>query len=233
MKKNIDGLKAQIQKTKSYIFDMDGTLVDLENLNFTTFQRIIKKIFQNDFTQAEFQQYFSGAGSKNGFTKYCEAMGLDYSVESLVTQYRAVKKDILHNEFNEVVTLKEGVPELLDELKSRGLKIGLATSSFHDFAKFIMTSFGLYDQFEIFLTERDVVNNKPHPEIFNKACELLGHSKEESIIFEDSMSGLKSAMDSEIFTIGIFNPGLNDNYIDRADAVIESYFEVLEALKSD
>lgn len=222
-----------LHSRKAYIFDMDGTLVDLENLNFTTFHQIVKEKLGKELTHDEYQKYFSGAGSRNGFARYTEAHSLNYPVGQLVDQYRTYKKDILATRVKEVVKVKDGAGELLDLLKEKGIKTALATSSFQNFATFIMKSFDLYDKFDLFLTEADIVKNKPDPEIFIKAQERLAVTKEECVIFEDSLNGIKSAKASGIFCIGIRNPGLNDNYVDQSDFVIDSFRDLVEAIRSD
>lgn len=231
MTKNLDLLKEEIKHKSVHIFDMDGTLVDLEELNFTTFHEIIKLKLDREFTQDDYQKYFSGAGSRNGFTSYIAAYSLDYSADQLVEEYRKIKDEILNSRIHEVVKVKDGALELLDLLKSRGCKLVVATSSFYDFAKKITEFFGLYERFDIFLSERDIKNNKPDPEIFIKAQEMSGAAKEQCIIYEDSQNGIRSALASGILCVGLYNPGLNDSYIDEADVVIEGFGEVSGVLE--
>lgn len=230
MTKNLQQLQNQLSKTTTHIFDMDGTLVDLEQLNFSTFEQTIREKLNREFTQQEYQQYFSGAGSRNGFISYTKAHALDYPIDDLVHSYRSVKEKILDTRIHEVVTVKEGANELLDLLKQKGSKLVLATSSFEDFATKIMKAVNMYHKFDIFLTENDVTNNKPDPEIFLRAVEQSGTGKESCIIYEDSYNGVKSALASSVYCVGIYNPGLNDKYIDRADSVIESFKDVIEII---
>ncbi|WKZ31551.1 MAG: HAD family phosphatase [Candidatus Dojkabacteria bacterium] len=220
-------LKQKLEQATTHIFDMDGTLVNLEELNFTTFEQTIQQKFRKQFTQQEYQEYFSGAGSRNGFIAYTKHHNLNYPIDELVNSYRIIKEEILNTRIYEVVTVKDGAEEYLNNLKQQEKKLLLATSSFYDFTMKILKAFHIYDKFEIILTERDITKNKPDPEIFNKARQLSGNPIEQCVIYEDSINGIKAAKASGIYCIGLHNPGLNDDYIDTADAVVESFRDLL------
>lgn len=225
-----EDLQKKIKQIDTFIFDMDGTLVDLENLNFTNFKKVVEEELGITYSLKDYQIYMSGAGSHNGFTSFCNANGIISNIEKLVLKFREYKRNILNNSFYDVVKLKEGSLEFLQKAKKMGYKLGLATSSTEEFAKLVTKNFHIYSMFDVFLTAKSVKKKKPDPEIFNKSVELLNTTKEKSIIFEDSKNGIKGAKASGIYTIGIFTDGLNDEYVKECDFFIKSYYEIIDLI---
>ena len=223
-------LQEILKNIDTFAFDMDGTLVDLENLNYTSFKKVVEEELGIPYTQEDYQTYMSGAGSHNGFNSFCNAKHISHDVEELITKFRVYKRDSLENRFFEVVKLKDGAVEFLNKAKEKGYKLGLATSSADEFAKLVTKNFQIYDMFEVFLTAKDIEKNKPDPEIFNKAVMLLNSEKDKTIIFEDSKNGIQAAKKSGMYTIGIHTPGLNDNYVKDTDFVIKSYLEIIDLI---
>jgi len=85
--------------------------------------------------------------------------------------------------------------------------------------------------FDFLITSEDVKKGKPHPEIFLLAMERLGTKKEETVIFEDSKNGIKSAIDSGAFVVGVLQKGVNDEFVKDTDFVIEDYKELYDIFK--
>lgn len=83
-----------------------------------------------------------------------------------------------------------GVLPLMDMLDSRGMKIGLATSSPTRMMKELMAHFGLADRFHC-TTSADVVEmGKPHPAVFLHCAQSLGSAPHECLVLEDSVNGV-------------------------------------------
>jgi HAD superfamily hydrolase (TIGR01509 family) len=65
----------------------------------------------------------------------------------------------------------------------------------------------LYDYFELLLSNQDVTNNKPHPEIYLKAMQKLGVAPTETVIVEDAPHGVQAAKASGAHVIVVDNAG--------------------------
>ena len=72
-------------------------------------------------------------------------------------------------------------------------RLGLVTTGSRQNATEILDYFGCRDWFAVILTSEDVVHNKPDPEGYLRAMELLGAAPETTMIFEDSSTGLAAA----------------------------------------
>lgn len=222
----------EILKNKTvYIFDLDATLVDLEMVNRKAFHTIFKKYLNADLTDHEYTSLLQGPPSRKGIEMYLSYKNVsNLSPKKLHKEFRAIKLDSLQNDFENSVKLRECASELLQTINQQGHKVILATSTVKTFTDIILRKLDIQKYFCLILTSEDVKNGKPDPEVYNLAIEKLQCDKKEAVIFEDSKSGIKAALNSGMICIGFDNPGINEEYVKDADFIIHSFCEVNTAL---
>ena len=88
---------------------------------------------------------------------------------------------------------KKGVKEILAFGKENGMKLALATSSSRDYAMKCLKDAGIDTYFDGIVCGDMVSHSKPDPEIYLKACELVGVKPEDAVAFEDAPAGIESA----------------------------------------
>ncbi|MGM9985781.1 MAG: HAD family hydrolase, partial [Bacillaceae bacterium] len=98
---------------------------------------------------------------------------------------------------------KEGLDELLQYLQANNIPMVVATSTYRKMALWILEKAGVLGYFKGIVCGDEVKESKPDPEIFVKACNLLGLQPEECIVIEDSENGLRAAHAAGIRTIFI------------------------------
>ena len=96
-----------------------------------------------------------------------------------------------------------GALELILELHRHAVALGLATSSWAEKVDSVLTDLGILDTFTCRITREDVVRNKPAPEPYLTVCRKLGVDPERTLVFEDSVSGVRSAVAAGAVCIGI------------------------------
>jgi HAD superfamily hydrolase (TIGR01509 family) len=104
----------------------------------------------------------------------------------------------------EALPWRPGALELLTELKARGIKTALVTMSMRDMAQLVADQIG-FRAFDVIIAGNEVINGKPHPEPYLRACEALEVDPRLTIALEDSNTGARSAIAAGCFTIGIPN----------------------------
>ena len=82
---------------------------------------------------------------------------------------------------------------MLNKLKEENYKLVCVTNSIRETATQMLKSTGQLELFDFLITNEDVDNNKPHPDCYILAMNMLGISKEECLIVEDSPKGKKAA----------------------------------------
>ncbi|SHE85199.1 pyrophosphatase PpaX [Clostridium fallax] len=167
---------------KAVLFDLDGTLIDTNELILQSFRYAFEKVLNLKVDDKEITKMF-GEPLKYSFKRYSEE-----HLEELITTYRGYNEDI----HDTMCKAFPGVITMLDNLKEKGLKLGIVTSKRKVLAERGMKIAGIYDYFDVVVSPELTENHKPHKEPVEKACELLGISPKEAIMVGDSPYDLLS-----------------------------------------
>lgn len=211
-------------KKNYYIFDLDGTIVDLEQLNFASFRDAIQELTGKVLRYDEYLTMFAGSGSRKGFERYFSAQGITtIDGYTAVKLYREKKEKALQERFFEVVTVKPGLELFLQKLQQSGKKLAVGTSTSRHFAEMILEKSGLSRFFSVVVSVDDVQNTKPAPDIFLEALRKLGGVKSETVVFEDSINGIQSAKNSGIDYVVVHTKNGHDKSDGHEEMVIFDY----------
>jgi HAD superfamily hydrolase (TIGR01509 family) len=174
---------------KTIILDMDGTMVDSEPLWGKSFIKTGIDLGY-DFTK-ELHTKTIGLNSSNLEKLLKEELGKDFPFDVFIDKYVENTKEIIDKEG---LSTKKGLRELLDYLITNNYDIAIASSSSLKMIKNNLKRTNIDESiFKVIVSGEDFVNGKPNPEIFLKTCELLNTTPEETIVIEDSNSGIKAA----------------------------------------
>jgi len=119
-----------------------------------------------------------------------------------------------------------GVMEFIKDLRAHDFILGVASSSPRAQIDFILRRFALNACFATVVSGDDVVNGKPHPEVFLKAARLLGVEPDECIVIEDSHNGVAAAGKAKMKCIGFKNPHSGNQDLSGADKVVAFFKEL-------
>ncbi len=170
------------------IFDMDGLLIDSEPLWHEAF---LEALSEWNITMSEAEYATSvGLRTREFLQHWLPVFGLDLklvpAVDAEIT--RLVKEKIKTRG-----QLLPGVPETLDKVRSRGLRVGLASSSPISVINTTLDRAGLQGVFEHVASAEDLPFAKPHPQVYLDCAGALGAVQVECLCFEDSFNGLIAA----------------------------------------
>jgi HAD superfamily hydrolase (TIGR01509 family) len=99
------------------------------------------------------------------------------------------------------LNLKSGVIDLLNVLDDLRLPRAIATSARHEDVRHHLSPHGLLDRFQAIVAQGDCARDKPHPDPFLKAAELLGVEPAFCIALEDSYNGIRAASNAGMMTV--------------------------------
>lgn len=170
------------------IFDMDGLMFDTEKVVIKAWDYAGEKIGVGKAGFMVYKTLGMNRAASNNVWK--EEFGDRYSEEGL----RKYTKEFLKKYYDEnTVPVKKGLYVLLDFLKSKQCKMAVASSSArHEVEKYLKDT-GVKDYFLDIVCGDMIENSKPEPDIYLKACELIGAEPENCYALEDSKNGLLSA----------------------------------------
>ena len=167
-------------------FDLDGTLVDTESILIEAQRRTLKAFGIHDLPQDHPRTF--GMGMEPGVTRLGEFYGLEYA------QTLEVFQPLWNHLSATELTPMPGARVLLTRLKSDGLPMALVTSADPVHAQNALAALDVPGAFECIIDADMVSRLKPSPESYLKAAELLGVVPEDMLAFEDSGSGVASAL---------------------------------------
>jgi len=181
---------------QAVLFDLDGTLAETDSLHLPTWvEALLPHGIEVD--EAFYRENISGRSNAE-------------IVEDLLPNISAQeRRDIVETKeasFRERAGELEPLPGLLDFLESvkrGGSKTGLVTNAPRENVVAVLRALRLEDFFDLVVPAEEVRAGKPDPEPYQTALEKLGADPAETLAFEDSVSGIASAVGAGIPTVGI------------------------------
>ncbi|MCK5000102.1 MAG: HAD-IA family hydrolase [Anaerohalosphaera sp.] len=185
-------------RCKAVIFDMDGVLVDSEELIIEAARAMFAE--RGLTVQAEDFLPFVGTGENRFIGGVAEKY--DFAVDIVEVKKRT------YDIYLEIIVgrLKPlgGVFEFIDKCRERGLKMAVASSADARKVAGNLNEIGLsMDEFGVILTGEDVEHKKPAPDIFLMAAKEIGIAPEDCLVVEDAVSGVAGAKAANSMCLGI------------------------------
>ena len=185
---------------KGFLFDLDGVIVDTAVFHFQAWRRLAQKL-GGDFTEEQNEQ-LKGVSRVDSLKKIIEWTGATVSDEEF--QRLMVEKNEWYLELVQGLGPQDALPGALNFLQTaydQGVKIALGSASKN--ALMILEKLGITPLFTAIIDGNNVVNGKPHPEVFLKGAEALGLEPSECVVFEDSIAGVQAAKTGGMSSVGI------------------------------
>jgi len=212
-------------KVNSFIFDMDGVIIDSEPFWREAQIEILSK-YHKKISVADCIKHTMGKRIDDVAFTWCQLHSLEIAPQLL-------EKEII----TAVVALisqkgkaKKGLYELLDFLKEKNYKIGLATSSSQPIIDAVFKKLSIAHYFDVVCSADEEVYGKPHPAVYLKAMHQLEIAPYNCIILEDSITGLIAAKAASVKTF-VIPEEKTDHRFSIADGIFNSMLEVVDVLK--
>jgi HAD superfamily hydrolase (TIGR01509 family) len=188
---------------KLIIFDLDGVLIDAKKIHFEALNLALAEINQNLIIK-----WTDHLGIYDGLKTF-QKLELLSRYKGLSPQlYDRIWKD--KQKYTEMMLDKlqynENIYNCLHHLKSQGYIIACCSNSITNTINKSLDKIKTLGFFDLILSNEDVLNSKPHPEIYWQAMSKFGLYPEETMIIEDSPHGLKAASSSGAHVYRVKNP---------------------------
>ena len=188
---------------KGFLFDLDGVIVDTAVFHFQAWRRCAQKL-GGDFTEAQNEE-LKGVSRVDSLKKIIEWTGASVTADEF--EALMVEKNEWYLELVQELSAADGLPgavAFLQHAHAQGIKIALGSASKN--APMILDKMGLTPLFDAIIDGNNVINGKPHPEVFLKGAAALGLHPAECIVFEDSIAGVQAAKTGGMSCVGIGTP---------------------------
>ena len=213
-----------IKNIKACIFDLDGTLVDpmwmwpdIDREYLNRFGIEYDDNLKNEIDGISFHEtavYF-----KNKF-------GISDSVEKICKDW----EDMAYDKYKYEVKEKPGCKKFLEHLRSKGIKMGIATSNKRSMVDVVLKSLNMKDFFEVITTSDEVKRGKPAPDVYLTTANLLNVEPKNCLVFEDVVAGIKAGKSAGMKVCAIeddFTKEVRQKKKELSDYYIVDYSELL------
>ena len=181
---------------EAVLFDMDGTLIDTEPYWLTSEVELMARY---NVPWSEKDQHTCLGGPLDRVGQYMS--DLAGGAES-AAYFEHTLVDLVATKFAQGIHFMPGSLELLTEIYSKGIPLGLVSASPRILVDSALEALP-FAAFSISVSSTDVTRSKPDPEGYLKAAEALGVDIENSLILEDSATGITAANSSGAFVLAI------------------------------
>jgi HAD superfamily hydrolase (TIGR01509 family) len=172
---------------KAVVFDMDGVLVDTEQVWDEVREQLAAE-WGGTYT-AEAQRAMMGMSSGEWSRYMHEAVGLEKSADEINAE---VVRRMLHRYRLELPVVR-GAVESVRRLREAGLALAVASSSNRPLIDTVLRTIGVSDEFAATVSSEEVHRGKPAPDVYVEAAHRLGVDAAECAAVEDSENGIRSA----------------------------------------
>ncbi len=202
------------------IFDMDGVIADTNPYHTEAFRQFFDR-YDVAYTLAEFEDHMYGKHNDYIMRYFFKRQLDDAEVKRLGEEKEVLFREIYADHVAPIAAL----PRFLDELKTAGYRIGVATSAPRANLDFIIDRLSIHTYMDIALSSEDVTAHKPDPAIYLKSANLLHVQPGNCVIFEDSYSGVSAARQAGATVIGVLTSHTADQ-LPPCERYIHDYREI-------
>jgi HAD superfamily hydrolase (TIGR01509 family) len=185
---------------KLIIFDLDGVLVEAKNIHFDALNEALGPKYFIEWN--EHLSKYDGLKTNQKLEMLTKEKGLPTEL------YKQVWDEKQRLTLQKLSNLKPS-PQLqvcISLLVDQGYKIACCSNSIRKTVLTVLSKLGIIEYFDLILSNEDVKNSKPHPEIYWKAISMMGCLPEETLIVEDSPFGLLAASRSKSHVMRVESP---------------------------
>lgn len=189
---------------KLIIFDLDGVLVEAKEIHFETLNTAIKEVAGSEYVISLNEHYSTYDGLKTN-----QKLELLTKNKGLSTEhYTEIWDKKQQYTIDEISNLKqdERLIDIFKRLRNEGYKLACASNSIRRSVLVMLSKIGIIEYMDLILSNEDVKNSKPHPEMYWKSMSMMGVLPEETLIVEDSPHGLLAASRSRANVLRVNNP---------------------------
>ena len=179
-------MRNSTKKISCVLFDLDGVLVDACEWHFEALNRALREISNIEISRHDHETRFNGLPTK------VKLQMLDLDQES-IDKIWPLKQRYTIDVIKAYSKVREEKIDLLRFLKNQNIKTACVTNSIRETAVLMLETSGQINYLDLIVANEDVSKNKPHPDCYNYAINMLNSDPAETMCVEDSEKGIISA----------------------------------------
>ena len=187
-------------KIKLIIFDLDGVLVEAKNIHYDALNEVLGE--QYAISWNEHLSTYDGLKTNQKLEMLSEIKGLPTELHKEIWEG---KQKLTLQKLKELKP-NQTLQSVMNALVEDGYKLVVCSNSIRKTVLTVLSKLGIMEFMDYIISNEDVQNSKPHPEMYWRAISKMGCLPEETLIVEDSPYGLQAAYRSKAHVLRVVNP---------------------------
>lgn len=190
---------------KLIIFDLDGVLVEAKEIHYQALNDAILEVTNDPSMTIKWDEHLSvydGLKTNQKLEMLSKSKNLSWDDHSPIWDKK--QKYTLLRLSN--LAVDHRLQQMFSTLKDRGYLLACCSNSIRRSVLTMLAKLGLIEYMDLILSNEDVKNSKPHPEMYWKAMSMMGVLPDQTLIVEDSPPGLLAASRSRAHVLRVNNP---------------------------
>ncbi len=189
-----------MKRIEAFILDLDGVITDTAEYHYQGWKRLAKEE-GIDFDRKD-NEKLRGVSRRESLEILLGKKKGNYTEEEIEEMmdrkngyYQGLLKQMTEDD------LLPGARQLLDDLKERGIKVAIGSSSKNTMT--VLNSLKITDEFDAIADGNSAERSKPAPDIFLYAAKELGVKPAKCVVVEDAEAGVEAALAGGMIAVGI------------------------------
>ena len=179
-----------MKKYKSFLFDLNGTMIDDMQYHIIAWHRILNELGAN-ITLEQMKEECYGKNDE-----LLERMFPGRFAPEEKRQMSFEKERQYQAQFRPHLKLIDGLPQFLEQASSTGIEMAIGSAAIMFNIDFVLDGLNIRHYINAIVSADDVQHSKPHPETFLTGAQKLGVNPNECLVFEDAPKGVEAALNA-------------------------------------
>ena len=178
-----------MKNPEAFLFDLNGTMIDDMKFHLEVWFEVITKDLGANLTREEVRSQMYGKNEEVLIRIFGERRFMQFNFEEI----SQAKEERYQEIYKPHLNLLPGLHDFLKATREKKIKMAIGSAAPPFNIDFVLDNLNIRDYFQTVVSGVDVVESKPHPEVFLKAAELLDVEPSGCIVFEDAPKGVEAA----------------------------------------
>ncbi len=206
-----------MNKIKAVLFDMDGVLIDAKDWHYEALNKALG-LFGMEISRYDHLVTYDGLPTRRKLEMLTLERGLPAELHGFINE---IKQQYTLDEVHQKCKPLFAHEYALARLRADGMRMAVCSNSIRKSIEIMLEKAMIVQYFDMLMSNQDVRNGKPDPEMYVTCMQKLGVQPHETLILEDNEHGIRAAVASgaHLLTVGSVSDVTYLNIRERIEAI--------------